>query len=38
MAIFEKKTPRKIYLDDTQPLTCVIENSQNIQGHTVSVH
>ncbi|XP_069682231.1 PX domain-containing protein kinase-like protein isoform X2 [Periplaneta americana] len=34
MAVFEKKIPRKVFLDDTQVLTCVFENAQNIQGHT----
>ncbi|PSN48160.1 PX domain-containing protein kinase-like protein [Blattella germanica] len=34
MAVFEKKIARKVYLDDTQVLTCVFENAQNIQGHT----
>ncbi|GLG98985.1 PX domain-containing protein kinase-like protein [Gryllus bimaculatus] len=34
MAVFEKKIPRKVYLDDTQVLTCKFENTQNIQGHT----
>jgi hypothetical protein len=36
MAVFEKKHPRKVFLDDTEVLTCVFESSQNIQGHTVS--
>jgi hypothetical protein len=36
MAVFEKKHPRKVFLDDTEVLTCVFENAQNIQGHTVS--
>ncbi|XP_049831647.1 PX domain-containing protein kinase-like protein isoform X1 [Schistocerca gregaria] len=34
MAMFEKKSQRKICLDDTETLTCAIENYQNIQGHT----
>ncbi|KAJ9595648.1 hypothetical protein L9F63_013163, partial [Diploptera punctata] len=34
MAVFEKKIVRKVYLDDTQTLTCFFENAQNIQGHT----
>lgn len=34
MAVFEKKIPRKITLDDTDVLTCTIENTQNIHGHT----
>lgn len=37
MAVFEKIIPRKVFLDDTQVLTCIFENAQNIQGHTVSV-
>jgi hypothetical protein len=37
MAVFEKKIPRKVFLDDTQVLTCIFENAQNIQGHTVSL-
>lgn len=35
MAIFEKKIARKVLLDDTESLTCVIENYHNINGHTV---
>ncbi|XP_071454465.1 PX domain-containing protein kinase-like protein isoform X2 [Hetaerina americana] len=34
MAVFEKNIPRKITLDDTEVLTCTIENTQNIHGHT----
>nr|CAD7568597.1 unnamed protein product [Timema californicum] len=34
MAVFEKRIPKKVYLDDTQVLTCSFENAQNIQGHT----
>jgi len=34
MAVFEKKHQRKVFLDDTEVLTCVFENAQNIQGHT----
>ncbi|XP_046387390.1 PX domain-containing protein kinase-like protein [Ischnura elegans] len=34
MAVFEKNVPRKITLDDTEVLTCSIENTQNIHGHT----
>lgn len=34
MAIFEKKIARKVLLDDTESLTCVIENYHNINGHT----
>jgi hypothetical protein len=36
MAVFEKKHPRKVFLDDTEVLTCVFESAQNIHGHTVS--
>lgn len=36
MAIFEKKFERKITLDDTQSLSCVIETAQEVNGHTVS--
>lgn len=36
MAIFEKKIERKITLDDTQSLSCVIETAQKVHGHTVS--
>lgn len=36
MAIFEKKFERKITLDDTQSLSCVIETAQKVNGHTVS--
>lgn len=36
MAIFEKKFERKITLDDTQSLGCVIETAQEVDGHTVS--
>lgn len=36
MAIFEKKFERKITLDDTQSLSCVIETAQEVDGHTVS--
>lgn len=34
MAIFEKKVARKVLLDDTEALSCVIENYHNINGHT----
>ncbi|KAG8239404.1 hypothetical protein J437_LFUL017986 [Ladona fulva] len=34
MAVFEKKILRKVTLDDTELLTCTIENTQNIHGHT----
>lgn len=36
MAIFERKFERKITLDDTQSLSCVIETAQEVDGHTVS--
>lgn len=36
MAIFEKRIERKITLDDTQILSCVIETAQKVDGHTVS--
>lgn len=36
MAVFEKKIPRKVCVDDTELLTATIENSQNVNGHTVS--
>lgn len=35
MAIFEKRFERKVTLDDTQPITCVIETAQLVDGHTV---
>ncbi|CAH0550760.1 unnamed protein product [Brassicogethes aeneus] len=34
MAIFEQQTVNKVLLDDTEPLTCVIENWRNVNGHT----
>lgn len=34
MAIFEKEIPKKVLLDDTEPLICVIENWRNTNGHT----
>ncbi|XP_037917304.1 PX domain-containing protein kinase-like protein isoform X1 [Hermetia illucens] len=34
MAIFEKRFERKVTLDDTQPITCVIETAQLVDGHT----
>lgn len=37
MAVFEKKIQRRSLLDDTDVLTCTVESSQNIQGHTVSL-
>lgn len=36
-SIFEKKFERKITLDDTQSLSCVIETAQEVDGHTVSL-
>lgn len=35
MAIFEQKLAKKVLLDDTEALKCVIENYHNINGHTV---
>ncbi|XP_038666435.1 PX domain-containing protein kinase-like protein isoform X2 [Scyliorhinus canicula] len=34
MAFMEKKSPGKVLLDDSVPLSCVIEASQNLQSHT----
>lgn len=34
----EKPSSSKALLDDTVPLTAVIEASQNVQSHTVSVY
>ncbi|XP_066589905.1 PX domain-containing protein kinase-like protein isoform X2 [Prorops nasuta] len=34
MALFEKKYTNKVLLDDTEKLTCVIENARTIDGHT----
>ncbi|XP_072438502.1 PX domain-containing protein kinase-like protein isoform X1 [Chiloscyllium punctatum] len=34
MAFMEKKSPGKVLLDDTVPLSCMIEASQNLQSHT----
>ncbi|XP_044264656.1 PX domain-containing protein kinase-like protein [Tribolium madens] len=34
MAIFEQQTVKKVVLDDTEPLSCVIENWRNVNGHT----
>ena len=36
MAVFEKRKSMKVDLDDTHPLTCVIEAAQNVQTHIVS--
>ncbi|XP_045476028.1 PX domain-containing protein kinase-like protein [Harmonia axyridis] len=41
MAIFEKETSNKILLDDTEPLSCIIENWKSVNGHTefiIKVH
>ncbi|ENN81392.1 hypothetical protein YQE_02208, partial [Dendroctonus ponderosae] len=35
MAIFEREISTKVLLDDTEPISCHIENWQNINGHTV---
>uniref|UniRef100_A0A8D3DAL5 PX domain containing serine/threonine kinase n=1 Tax=Scophthalmus maximus TaxID=52904 RepID=A0A8D3DAL5_SCOMX len=37
MSLREKPAPGRLLLDDTVPLTAVIEASQNLQSHTVSV-
>lgn len=37
MAIFEREISSKVLLDDTEPISCHIENWQNINGHTVSI-
>ncbi|XP_022907290.2 PX domain-containing protein kinase-like protein [Onthophagus taurus] len=34
MAIFEKRTANKVLIDDTESLSCVIENWFNTNGHT----
>jgi PX domain-containing protein kinase-like protein len=34
MAIFERQPVKKVILDDTEPLSCVIENWRNVNGHT----
>uniref|UniRef100_A0A4W3JFR9 PX domain-containing protein kinase-like protein n=1 Tax=Callorhinchus milii TaxID=7868 RepID=A0A4W3JFR9_CALMI len=34
MAFMEKKSPGKVLLDDTVPLSCLIEASQSLQSHT----
>lgn len=36
MAIFERTSQTRAILDDTEKLTCVVENAQNINKHTVS--
>ncbi|XP_076260324.1 PX domain-containing protein kinase-like protein isoform X1 [Rhynchophorus ferrugineus] len=41
MAIFERQINKKVLLDDTEPITCQIENWQNVDGHTefiIKVH
>ena len=35
MAVFDKKIPTKVFLDDTQVLSVTIENAQTVNGHTV---
>lgn len=35
MAIFEQERAKKVLLDDTESLSCVIENWRNTNGHTV---
>lgn len=34
MAMFEERRSAKVLLDDTLPLSCVIESFENVQGHT----
>lgn len=36
MAIFERTSQTRAILDDTEKLTCIVENAQNINKHTVS--
>ena len=36
MAIFEKTSHTKALIDDTETLSCTVENAQNINKHTVS--
>lgn len=36
MAVYDKKIPMRVCLDDTEVLTTTIENAQTINGHTVS--
>ncbi|XP_030759449.1 PX domain-containing protein kinase-like protein isoform X2 [Sitophilus oryzae] len=41
MAIFERQVSRKVLLDDTEPITCQIENWRTVDGHTefvIKVH
>lgn len=35
MAIFEQQPAKKVLLDDTEAITCVIENWRKVNGHTV---
>lgn len=35
MAIFEQQPTKKVLLDDTEAVTCVIENWRTVNGHTV---
>ncbi|CDQ90145.1 unnamed protein product [Oncorhynchus mykiss] len=37
MAFLEKQSPGRVLLDDTVALTALIEASQNLQSHTVSL-
>lgn len=34
MAIFQQRFERKVTLDDTEPINCIIETSQKVNGHT----
>ena len=36
MAVFEQKVSSRVTLDDTIPLTCIIENAFVVKDHTVS--
>lgn len=36
MAIFEQQTAKKVLLDDTEAISCFIENWREVNGHTVS--
>lgn len=38
MTYMEKPSSSMVLLDDTVPLTAVIEASQNVQSHTVSIY
>lgn len=35
MAIFEQQPAKKVLLDDTETITCIIENWRKVNGHTV---